>query len=805
MNIMNLKKIFFVLAVAIIPPAGGVTPLFAAEAPAGENLSTIQKIFVEGNKFIKTETILRRLPYQEGEIFDPEKTATAIRHMYALGYFRQVRIEKEDISDKTMNLYVVLEERKLLEGISFVGNMAIKAKVIREKLEFDKIETVDEEQLERISKAIQGLYKDEYYHFVKVKYEIIVNKQNPDKARVIFTVDEGNKSRIKRIVFKGNKKIPGRKLRMIIFTREDWLFGILDDSGKYSEDALAMDKKRIEYFYRDNGYLMAKVAKVDVDFVHNKKEINVTFHIREGDQFKIRYISAPGDEIFQEHELLPYIMLEQGEPFSQSKLIDTINNLKAQWGNVGYIHADVYPQVLPNEETKEVDITFYAEKGNKMFVNRINITGNKVTKDRVIRRELDIEEGDLITSRKLGDSRMGVEFLGFFDRGSVNWKTHKLSDDRADLELMVKEAKTGKFNVGASYGSDKGTSARTLRGNVQFEKRNFLGRGFDVGANLQASLRRFQKTSLFYFDPHIFDTDVSTMISLYYKQEEYDQWNNVNPSPIERTLGMTSRVGFLLPWLSRRTQLTLEFGVERIKNNHPMALPSVRDTFQTVVDHTFQEGDNIWFGLDVGKDTRNHRVYPSQGYKILWTTRMAPPGINRGFSFMKTELEWSWYTSLIGEDSLVLMLHTRAGIVDSIKKDKTIPYKELFHMGGQNTVRGFVFGGVGPAWGSGDPLGARKAIQFNAELIFPLVPDYQMKGHVFYDAGAGWDTPKRDMSPAKLRLVKRDHFDLRHSVGFGINLTNPFPAKIDWGYKLDRDKATGESPHEFHISMNTAW
>lgn len=768
-----------------------------------DEFSVIKKIEIEGNKFIKEGAILRRLPYKQGGPFDPEKTADAIHRLYALGYFRQVQLEKEKVDDKTINLYVVVEERKLLEGITFEGNQALRTKKIRDKIELDKMETVDEEQLRRVVNAIQEMYKEENFHFVKIEPEIIVNKKNPDKASVVFRIEEGKRSKIKRIHFIGCKKLPERKLRTMIFTREDWILGILDDSGKYNPETIETDKKRIEYIYRDHGFLMAKVAKAETVFSKNNREIDITFHVREGDRFIMRYISVTGDEVFSEDELMPYVTLEQGKPFSQSKLVDSINSLKAQWGNVGYIHADVYPQVVPNEETKEVDITFHAEKGKKIFVNRINITGNKVTKDRVIRRELTVEEGDLLTSKKLGASRNGVEYLGFFDRGSVNWKIHKLHDDKADLELNVKESKTGKFNLGMNYGSDKGSSKRSLRGNVQLEKSNFWGRGFDIGVSAQSSIRRFQKASIYFYDPHIFDTDVSMAISLYRKHEEYDGWKNVNPLPVERVWGSTTRIGFLLPWLSRRTRFSMELGVEHITNNNPTALPSMRETLQPVVDRSFQEGDHVWLGVDVGKDTRNHRVYPTHGYKILWNFRTAPPGINRQFSFVKSEFDWSWYTPLIGEESLVLALHAWGGIVDSVVKDKIIPYKELFHMGGQDTVRGFVFGGVGPAWYQGDPLGARKAFQFNAELIFPLVPDYQMKGHVFYDAGAGWDTPKKGIvSP---NLIRRDKFNLRHSVGFGLNLSNPFPAKIDWGYKLDRDKASGESPHEFHISMNTAW
>ena len=158
-----------------------------------------------------------------------------------------------------------------------------------------------------------------------------------------------------------------------------------------------------------------------------------------------------------------------------------------------------------------------------------------------------------------------------------------------------------------------------------------------------------------------------------------------------------------------------------------------------------------------------------------------------------------------------MLFRSKVGNISSLTIQKPIPYKELFHMGGQSTVRGFTWGGIGPAWFTGDPLGARNAVQLNTELIFPLIPDYSMKAHIFYDTGAGWNTPKADIPHIittdgnTFYPLKRDTFNLRHSIGFGLNLLKPVPAKIDWGFKIDRRKQDNESPHEFHLSMNYAW
>ena len=807
-----IKNLFLVFTVVFLP--------FAATIKAEENNSsqevveqeppTIKKIIVSGNKHVNTDVILNRLPYKVNEPFDKSQTSYAINNIYSLGYFNQVKIKTQDAGKNQINLHIKVEERKLPEKIDFHGNKAIKTKKIKEDLNLDKLVTIDEETLQRISTAIKKMYAKENYHNVKIDSKIIENELQPDKATAEFTINEGPQSAVAHVYFVGNKQIPDRKLRTVVFTRENWLLSFLDGAGEFQEDALDIDKHRIEYFYKDNGYLMATVADAKVEFSKNKKDVTVTFYIKEGDRFTIRKIGAVGDEFFKEKDLLSYITIEEGEPYSQSKLVESINNLKNLWGEKGFIYADVYPQVKPDEQTNEVDITFYVERGKKLYVNRIYITGNKVTRDKVIRRQLQVEEGNLLTSKQLAKSKANVEYLSFFERGGVNWKVHRISDELADLEMNVKETKTGNLQAGLTYGTDRNTSQPSLRGNITVEKKNLLGMGWDAAGMIQGNRHGIRRIQTHFFDPSFLDTDVSAGINFYKRWEEYDQWVNVNKTPKEDVTGGSIRFGFQLPKIDKRLQLLLEFGVEDIRNNQPFATGRYQQVFQPIVTRTFQQGTLNWIGVDLIKDTRNHQVYPNKGYKVLLNTKTALPFTNQEYSFFKAEFDASWYTALIGEDSLVLCLHGRAGTIDSLsgtnhktKRQKIIPYKELFHMGGQNTVRGFVWGSIGPAWITNDPLGGKHAIQFNTELIFPLIPDYSMKGHFFYDAGAGWDTP--NYGDIDKRYIKRDKFNLRHSVGFGLNLLKPTPAKIDWGYKLDRDKKAGESPHEFHLSMNYAW
>lgn len=767
----------------------------------------IKNIIIEGNKYITKEAIISRLPYKVDQEFDAEKSGFALRHLYALDRFHQVRIDGEKIDDKTMNLYVVVEEKKLLEKCEFKGNKLLRTRKIKEKLKLEKMTTIDEQALRDITEQIRKMYREEGRHQVKITHTLEPNKDNQDKVTVIFTIDDGPKSSIKYVKFIGNESFPDRKLRNVIFSRENWLLSFMDNGGTYDEEAIEIDKHRIEYFYRDHGYLMVRVHRAQVDYSPDKHDITVTFHVKEGPQFFVRELHVVGDEVYGEDELFPLVRLEQGKPYAQQLLMQSMNNIKDLYGEKGYIYCDVFPQVKPDEKTNEVDITFHVERGKKLFANRIVITGNKVTHDKVIRRQLEIDEGDLITTKKLNQSRTGVEYLSYFERNGVNWKMHRISDDLADLEMNVQEAKTGNLNFMLSYGTDQYNPTPSARGMISVDKLNLFGRGYDVGGLIQADRHRIRKLEAHFFDPHIFDSDISTGIYAYKRWDEYEQWNNtMKDTPIQNVLGGDVRLGFWLPQVDKRLQLVLDVGIEDLSMKHT-ELRHPNPLFEPIIQRTFQTGTLQWIGLDLVKDTRNHQVYPNDGYKMTTSFKTALPGLNHKFGFIKGEIEASFYTALIDKfllgEPLVLALHAKMGTIREFKGDKPVPYKELYHIGGQNTVRGFTWSGIGPAWINNDPLGARNALIYNVELVFPLIPDYSMKAHLFYDAGAGWDTPKQGISnPSQ---IKRDKFDLRNAVGFGLNLLKPVPAKIDWGFKLDRKKKDNESAQEFHLSMNYAW
>lgn len=790
-----------------------------------ESERRINAIIIEGNMRVPIEPILSSIPYRKGDVFTKQKTNKLIKNIYNLGYFRPtIKVFTEDVGDNLINLIVVLEEKRLLEGVVYHGRKHLSDKEIEKKINFSKIPAIDEDDFPRYITILKNLYREKNYHDVVISAHL---EGDQEKATLVFTIQEGRKTLVKRVCFTGNDHFRAKKLRSILFTREDWLFGFLDHAGSYQSGALEADKQVIENYYQSNGFLNAKVVDVTTDIDPCKKGgIVVTFHVQEGEQYTISDIRVPGNEIIGEDELLPQLPLRAGHLYSKDKIRQTIEALRLLWGNYGYINADIEPSIQPNDDNKTVSLAFYTELGCKVYLNRINIIGNCKTYDKVIRRQLLVEEGCLLTTRALDESKSRVESLGYFDpRDGVNWRIHRIDNDKVDLDLIVKEVKTGRAELRIGFGgspSDVSSPSESFSIGGSLSDTNLFGRGIHVNAN--ASYSKEERNLLLNLtNPWLFDRPIYTSFDIYFKRSLYDEFRLIEQSEInERITGGAISLGAISATLCDAT-LSGKIGVDGItysetpKARTAALSPIEALELQSIFDRRFTSGAFLWFGGYAFKDIRNHPMHPSRGYQWSFYTKLAihstlkdnPSDISTKiaerdvvrFGFAKFDLDASWYTPLIGERDLVLCLHGHMGFVTPFKQ-RSIPFRELYHIGGPASVRGYLFGEIGPSYFSPtlrqtDVLGAKKAFWLNAELIFPIASDFSIKGAVFYDGGAGWDTPDAGLIDPN-RLI-RNKFDFRQAVGFGLRILRPTPIKVDWGFKLDRRR--GESGHQVHFSM----
>ncbi len=806
-----------ILGCIIVIEALLTVPLVGTPNDATKRDFRIKAIIVTGSQRFPDATIKSKLPYRVGDEFKVEDSNQALLNVYRLGHFRQVQLLTEKVQDG-VNLHVVLTEKPLLKEVILVGNKHLSKKEISKKIDFEKIPAAEKEELKKLSRSIKNVYAEKGYHFPTVT---LSTTQDKEYLTATFTIKEGARSIVKKVRFNGNKSFDGKRLRSLLFTREDWLLGPLDHSGNYHPLAVEQDKHTLEQFYQSTGFLHAQVTGADVTFDETKKEITVTFNIHEGDKYTISSIEVPGNDIYSEKELLASIPLRKGSLYSREGIKACIERLKTIWGDKGFIYADVEPTIEPDDEEKTVKLGFHSELGNKVQLNRINIFGNKKTRDKVIRRQFLLDEGALLTTTKLEASKQRIAGLGYFDRKEgVNWKINRIDEDLADIDVMLKEVKTGRAEFKITYGGSPTSMSSSNSGvstELQLTERNIFGKGLmgHLNARIGQDERAFSGG---FTQPWLFDKPIRVGASGNYSQSSYQELRKVENTIKERRAGGLCHLGFVAERLGF-VSVDFQLGLDKLEyysksrsgqsNIAPQASivgdDTVKSEYQQILDDRFKSATFPYIELAVGKDTRNHHTHITRGYKWNASARMGIPSIDKVFGFYHLELDGHWYTPLINESDLVLHIHGHLGQVGNFK-NYSIPFRELYHVGGQASVRGWDFGQIGPQWyhpdlledegWQGESIGAQNAAFMNVELIFPFTEDMSIKGVVFYDGGSGWQTPHQSrISPDHL---KNNSFDYRHSIGVGVRLLNPQPMRVDWGFKLD--KRPGESAGEVSFS-----
>ena len=770
----------------------------------------IENIYIVGNMNISDEAIFQRVPYQQGEIFTPNKTTDLIKSVYTfgnlpynIGYFKYVNVSAHYVEIDKVDLYVYVQEKYPLEEVVMTGDKHLTSKELNKKIDFSEIPVVDEEDVKQYVNIIKKVYQEKNYHQAQVTGHLQVQE---NKATMYINIKEGRQSVVKRVFFKGNHTFSDKKLRSIIFTREDWLLSFLDKAGTYQPEAIESDKHTLEHFYQSNGFLNAKVINTDVCLDEKTHQFFISFEIDEGDLYTISKVHAPGNYLYTQEELLTRIPVRCGQVYSKERIREVIEVLRLLWGEHGYIYADIAPSIQPNDDAKTVEITFYSELGPEVYLRRINILGNQKTHDRVIRRNITLCEGELLTTKKMDETKERVELLGYFNpRDGVNWKMNRIDKNTVDLDLLVKEEKTGKIYGQLGFGgnpTDIQSPADSLSFGAVVTDTNLLGLG--IHFNVSGNISKEQKTfAINITEPWLFDRPIHAAFDVVYKRSDYEDFKFTQENVKENFGSGSIAFGFLSDYFCD-TKFVIHLGIDDIRYNpdprpkRDLADFSGKDIseFERVLSKRFTSGTFAWVSGYASQDLRNHPIHPSRGYQWAANGRVGIPGTSAKVGFFKCDFDFSWYTPLIGERDLVFCFHSHAGFIYVFNR-RLIPYRELYHIGGPASVRGFLFGEIGPSFKRETSIGGKNAFWLNAELIFPINSTFTMKGAVFYDGGAGWNTPFSDQISKE--NLKRNSFSYRHSVGFGIRLLHPTPIKLDWGFKLDRKK--GERASEAHLTM----
>lgn len=736
----------------------------------------IADIVITGNESRETASILPLLKSKVGGEYSAEKANEDVKEIYRIGIFRNVSVESVK-RDAGVTLVFTVVEKPKVRAISVIGNKEIESNKIREAIDLKAKQVFSQDLLAKSVKKIKSLYADEGYYLAEVEAE---TKQTEDNAvQVFFKVTEGSKVLIKTISFEGNKVFSARKLRKQMETKEKWFLSWITGAGTYKEAVLKTDTMRIADLYYNNGYINVKVGEPKVELLPDKSGLTVSIGITEGDQFTTGSIDFKGDLLETKELLKSKVKLLSGEVFSREVLRGDIFTLTDLYADQGYAFANVSPLTKIDQEKKTVDITFDFEKGDKVYIERINISGNTKTRDKVIRREFRLAEGDLYSSTALKRSKQNLANLGFFEEAAIV-PSKGSSSEKLNLDTKVKEKSTGQFSVGAGYSSSDG-----IIGQGSIQQNNFLGLG--LKGTLSASIGgSTQLYNIGLTDPYFLDTDWTLGFDLYRSERDYEDYTR-------RVTGGDIKAGYRFSdelstfWLYKYEVKSLfDFSTAMLLN--PDLLTETSGTIGSL------------YG-SVTYDVTDYKLDPSDGYKATLSAEYAGLGGNQRFarfigqSSVFFPLMWSTVLSLRGE----------LGYMMKIGKD--IPIDEKFYLGGISTLRGYdsrtvcpvktttlksvnSVTGLATTYSTPVYLGGIKEAVFNMDYVFPIIKEAGLKGVLFFDAGNSYGAGEQYFSKILM------------SYGLGVRWYSPMgPLRLEYGIPVNPRDGIDSAGGKFEFSI----
>ncbi|HYS43036.1 MAG TPA: outer membrane protein assembly factor BamA, partial [Geobacteraceae bacterium] len=594
----------------------------------------ISELIIKGNRRIEPAVILNAVKLKAGDSLDIERVDSDIRAIFKLGYFQDVKAETEK-SDKGVILIYAVTERPIVREVRIEGSKEITAEKIREAFDLKPGAVFSAKDLTKGVKKVKKLYADDGYYLAEVNAS--TEKRSDTDLRVLLKVTEGEKVLIKKIRFDGNRAFPDKKLKKGMETGEKWFLSWLTSAGTYKEEVLKNDIALIADLYYNNGYINVKVGEPKVELLPDKSGLLVTIGITEGDQFRTGSIDFKGDLLVTREELAKKVKLKTGELFSRGVLRGDIFSLTDLYADMGYAFANVTPLSQADPDKKTISITFDFEKGEKVYIDRINISGNTKTRDKVVRREMKLVEGDLYGTTALKKSKQNLMNTGFFEEANV--ATAKGSaPDKLNVNVEVKEKPTGTFSIGAGYSSLDG-----IIGQGSVQQANFLGLG--LKANLAASLGgKSQTYNVGLTDPYFMDTKWTVGGDIYRTQRDFLNFTR-------RVTGGDVKAGYpLSDTLS--TFCIYRYEDKKISNIDPQLAEAIKNKDVTAPETTSSTSS---ITASLTRNTTDYRLDPSSGMVNNLSVEFAGlGGTNRflrsiGNTQVFSPFKWGTVFSLRGE------------------------------------------------------------------------------------------------------------------------------------------------------------
>jgi len=738
----------------------------------------LKDVQVSGLERVAAGTVLSNVPVRVGQTFDDNMTAGIVRSLFKTGLFDDVKISR-----RGNVLLVNVRERAAVGDIKVTGNHVIPTKALLAALKqagVAKGRPLDKSALNRIQKEIRQQYlaRGNYAANVETKLQ----KLPRNRIAVNIKVQEGGVARIKRLKISGNKAYSEATLMKLLESGTRGKIAFLSSRDKYSREKLVGDIDKLTSFYRDRGYLNFEVLSTQVALSKDKNSVFVNLNIKEGDQYRVGKVKVVGDTGLSDTEIQKLLTLREGQVFSQTKLAQTRKNVKNRLGKDGFAFSRI--GILPKVDNvnKRVDLTLQAEKGQRTYVRRINIRGNFRTKEEVFRREMRQLESSFLSKQKVVRSKERIQRLPFVESVKITTSPVAGRSDQVDLDVIVSERSSNRFNAGVGY------SGNSVTFNVGLTQNNFMG----TGKSLSVSAVNSKSTKSFrisHNDPYHTVDGVGRGFNVYYNKTDAseDDLSDYNSD------SYGADINYTIP-LTEDNSLRFSIGGEHREITTSSLTPEHIKDFVTENGNKY---NNILGKVSYVHDTRDRFLFPTKGQRQSIALEVGLPGSD--LEYYKLKYRAAKYLPVT--EKMTFALKGGVSYGEGFGNGKDLPFFERFYAGGISTVRGFDNNSLGPkavvnGVESKEPQGGNLAVNARAELLFPVPFAEDVKGlrmSAFVDAGnvyKDFDAFEAD--------------DIRYSAGLSATWVSPL-GPFTLSYAKPLNEKPGDDIQELQFSIGASF
>ena len=725
----------------------------------------IGDVVVQGNQRIEADTVRSYMLVVAGDPLDATKVDASLKALFATGLFADVTIRQQGDA-----LVVSVVENPIINRLAFEGNRRIKDSALEQEVQLRPRTVYTRSRVQTDVQRILQVYRRSGRFAATVEPKVIQLPQN--RVDLVFEINERELTGIRKIDIIGNRVFSDSRLREAIATKESAWYRFLSSDDSYDPDRLTLDRELLRKYYLSRGYADFRVSSAVAELTPDRRDFFVTFAIDEGQLYRFGQIdlqtTLKNVDIAQ---LRSSMRTVQGTVYNAELVERTVEDLTFELGRQGYAFVDVKPRVNRRREELTIDIAYEVAEGPRVYVERINISGNVRTLDRVVRREFRLVEGDAFNAAKLRRSRQRIRSLGFFDKVEVAQQPGS-APDRVIINADVQERSTGELSFGAGF-----STAENVVGDVQIRERNLLGRGQDLRVGLSVSSIR-QQVDIAFTEPYFLDRDLSAGFDLFNIRRDLQRRSRFD----ELSRGGRLRSGFAL---TENLRSNVRYTLREVE------ISNIRVETSDLIRR--EEGADLTsaLGYELVYDLRDERIEPTSGWIVRFGQELA--GFGGNVTYVQSTTGWSYYYPFAAD--VVGNLSLRGGHIDGL--GEAVSVSNRFFLGG-DAFHGFRNGGVGPRDRvTQDSIGGNVFYIGAAELRFPigLARELGISGRLFSEIGATTDV---DVSSPNLL----DSKDPRVSVGTGLSWRSPFgPIRVDLAVPVIKE--TFDKKEIFRFSFGT--